>query len=386
MSQARLKIPVCGRRFGKSGLSKIAVVRGHGPRDAFLPGLIHGARIYWVAPIYKQTNRPWVEFKEMLRPITRQVRAVDREIHLINGGMLAVRSADQPDTLRGDGLDGAVLDEAAYMDPATWPEVIRPSLSDRMGWCLMPTTPDGHNWLYDEFEACKRKASAEAWQLPTSLNPLIPREDLAEARLDLGPQAYAQEYEAQFVQRRGAEWPAEYFGEHAWFDEWPADEDTFVRVLSLDPSSGKNQTSDFQAYVMAVYARPGLWYIDADIARTDYVKLIEKGQRIASWFRPHVWAIETNKFEGLKALAYQMFGGTLPYIADVVQHTDKVERIKNELTPLLARQLIRFKRNSPGAKLLVQQMRDFPIGDFDDGPDAFATALPVGRAMLNQQN
>ena len=36
--------------------------------------------------------------------------------------MIAVRSTHFADNLRGEGLDLAVLDEAAYMDPRVWPE------------------------------------------------------------------------------------------------------------------------------------------------------------------------------------------------------------------------------------------------------------------------
>ena len=57
--------------------------------------------------------------------------------------------ADNPDRLRGGGLDGVLLDEYADMKPAVWGEVIRPMLADRQGWATFIGTPKGRVGLYD---------------------------------------------------------------------------------------------------------------------------------------------------------------------------------------------------------------------------------------------
>ena len=57
--------------------------------------------------------------------------------------------ADDPDALRGVGLDGVVLDEAAFMKEEAWVNGIRPALSDRQGWAMFLTTPCGMNWIAD---------------------------------------------------------------------------------------------------------------------------------------------------------------------------------------------------------------------------------------------
>jgi hypothetical protein len=44
---------------------------------------------------------------------------------------------------------------------------------------------------------------------------------------------------------------------------------------------------------------------------------------------------------------------------------------------------LRFKTRSPGTNLLIQQMRDFPVADHDDGPDALEMAL---RLMIELWN
>jgi predicted phage terminase large subunit-like protein len=51
------------------------------------------------------------------------------------------------------------------------------------------------------------------------------------------------------------------------------------------------------------------------------------------------------------------------------------------LTPLLARGQLRFKEDSPGARLLVRQLRDFPNADHDDGPDSLEMAVWLAREL-----
>ena len=59
----------------------------------------------------------------------------------------------------------------------------------------------------------------------------------------------------------------------------------------------------------------------------------------------------------------------------------KVVRIRR-LTPLLSQGRLRFKTGSKGAKLLVEQLQDFPCGDFDDAPGALEVAFRLACEML----
>jgi hypothetical protein len=52
------------------------------------------------------------------------------------------------------------------------------------------------------------------------------------------------------------------------------------------------------------------------------------------------------------------------------------------LGPHLSARRMKFKDKSPGTKLLVDQLREFPIGDHDDGPDALEMAMRLAAGML----
>ncbi len=51
------------------------------------------------------------------------------------------------------------------------------------------------------------------------------------------------------------------------------------------------------------------------------------------------------------------------------QGVPKVARIRRLSQYVINREL-RFKADSPGCRLLVEQLMDFPLADHDDGPDA----------------
>ena len=43
-------------------------------------------------------------------------------------------------------------------------------------------------------------------------------------------------------------------------------------------------------------------------------------------------------------------------------------------------------RNTPGGRLLVQQLRDFPEGEFDDGPDSLAQSIRMMDRLVSGQD
>lgn len=88
--------------------------------------------------------------------------------------------------------------------------------------------------------------------------------------------------------------------------------------------------------------------------------------------RPQVVGIEATAFQAVLAAKGRRqavaAGVTLPSML-IHNQVAKPLRIRR-LGPALAQRRIRFNAGSWGARELVNQLRDFPIGDHDDGPDA----------------
>jgi len=160
--------------------------------------------LVWVAPSFPIASMIWRDLKHALRDAWSAKNEVDRRIELGSGGSISVRSADNPDSLRGVGLDGVVIDEAAFCQQETWTEAMRPALADKQGWAMFISTPCGQNWFFDLWNRAQTTDGMEAWQRPTSDNPIIPPSELEAAKLELGPFTFSQEFDAQFVSPEGA--------------------------------------------------------------------------------------------------------------------------------------------------------------------------------------
>ncbi len=158
-------------------------------------------RVWWVAPSYPQSSAAWRELKALAHQIPGKVIREDaRRIVLPGDGEISVRSADAPDSLRGEGLDLVVIDEAAFCPADVWTDALRPALSDRQGGALLISTPAGYSWFYEAWQRGQEgRDDWHSWQYPTSDNPLIPADEIDAARESLPDRTFRQEYLAEFI-------------------------------------------------------------------------------------------------------------------------------------------------------------------------------------------
>ena len=196
-SSARFKLLACGRRkhWGKTRLGV----------NECLDVAAKGGRAWWVAPSYKMSEVGWRPLRQIAGKIGAEIRKVDRQVILPGGGEVSVRSADNPDSLRGEGLDFVVVDECAFVPELAWTEALRPALSDRQGRAMFISTPKGRNWFWRLWQRGMDDTQGEwrSWQFPTSGNPFIAPTEIDAARRDLPERIYLQEYEAQFLEDAG---------------------------------------------------------------------------------------------------------------------------------------------------------------------------------------
>ena len=189
---------VAHRRAGKT-VATIADLQ-----DAALRSTKLRPRYAYIAPFLKQAKTvAWDYLRAGAAPLVAAGLAAINESELrvdyaTNQAQVRLYGADNADGLRGIYLDGVVLDEFADFDPRVWAEVIRPALSDRKGWATFIGTPKGRN---EFFELSRRAQSEPDWyhlELKASITGLIDREELDDARRQLTPEQYAQEFECSF--------------------------------------------------------------------------------------------------------------------------------------------------------------------------------------------
>jgi hypothetical protein len=177
-SDARFKVPVCGRRFGKSKMAGSDLV----------PRMFEPNKMFWaVGPTYDLGEK---EFRVVWEAIIRKLGFGKKQgvlssyskkqgnmfIEMPWGTRLEVRSADRPDSLVGEGLDHVIMCEAAKHQLDTWERFIRPALADKRGSADFPTTPEGHNWLYQLWRYGRNpefKDMYSSWRFPSWDNPVV---------------------------------------------------------------------------------------------------------------------------------------------------------------------------------------------------------------------
>ena len=122
------------------------------------------------------------------------------------GSVMEAKSAENPDSLIGEGLDWLVFDEFASCKAIVWEQYLRPTLTDREGVVLFIGTPRGYNWAYDLF---LRGQSSEfptwqSWRSPSWDNPHLSKDEIEQAKAELSQMVFGQEYGASFQSNVGA--------------------------------------------------------------------------------------------------------------------------------------------------------------------------------------
>ena len=195
----RFRVLVAGRRFGKSYLSCVELLRGAIERP--------GETYFYCAPTYRMAKDiAWKALKRLVPQIwIKSKNETDLRIELINDSVIELKGTENAMALRGRSLAGVVLDEAAFMDSEVWFEVIRPALADKQGWTLFISTPDGTaSWFYDLWCFCSEEWDDwQRWSFTTVEGGNVPPEEVEAARAQLDARTFRQEFEASFENLSG---------------------------------------------------------------------------------------------------------------------------------------------------------------------------------------
>ncbi len=194
MSAKRWGVVVCHRRFGKTVWAINHILR------AALMCEKNNPRLAYMAPTYRQAkNVAWDYIKEYAGKIPG-VRFHETELRcdLPTGARISLLGAENPDSLRGIYLDGCVMDEVADMPENVFPEVLRPALSDRKGFCIFLGTPKGHNAFYEKYEEAVANDDWLAAVYKASETGILDQEELDAAKVMMSSDQYAQEFECSW--------------------------------------------------------------------------------------------------------------------------------------------------------------------------------------------
>ena len=276
---ARFGVLACGRRWGKTRLGAALCVAT----------AVQGGRAWWVAPSYRMALVGWRLIHALAAAVPlAEIRRGDMAVLFPGGGEVRVRSADNPDSLRGEGLDFAILDECAFMHEDAWRQAIRPALSDRQGRALFISTPKGRNWFWRLFARAQAGEDGwRAWRFPTSANPYIRPAEIEAARRDLPERIFRQEYLAEFIDdaggvfRRVIEAATAEARDHA--------EDGHEYVFGVDWA----RENDFTAFAVVDVTTRALVHLER-MNQVEYTHQTMRLKALAERFSPRVIVAEAN--------------------------------------------------------------------------------------------
>jgi phage terminase large subunit len=195
-SLKRFNVLVCHRRFGKSvlAINELILHAVNNPNH----------KLAYIAPTYRQGKAiAWDYLKQYTKPLMYfggDKNETELRIDLWNGSKIQIYGADNNDSLRGLGFHGVIMDEYAIMAPRTWTEIVRPAISDTLGWVIFIGTPMGHNQFWEVYDYALR--GHKDWfgkMYRASETNVIPDDELKEAASIMTEEQYNQEFECSFT-------------------------------------------------------------------------------------------------------------------------------------------------------------------------------------------
>tara|TARA_Y100001937_G_scaffold123748_1_gene187180 strand:+ start:54 stop:1292 length:1239 start_codon:yes stop_codon:yes gene_type:complete len=195
--KARFRVVVAGRRFGKTflAINELAKFARYPNR-----------RCLYIATTYRQAKN--VILNDLIQMLAeknwiKKINHSDLEITLVNGSVIALRSSDNKEALRGTKWHFIVFDEFASMDPETYSSVLRPTLSDTGGHALFIGTPFGRNHFWELYNNAGALQDWSSHQFTTLQGGHVPKEEIEAAKRDLDERTFNQEFNATFEDARG---------------------------------------------------------------------------------------------------------------------------------------------------------------------------------------
>jgi len=359
-SNARFKILVCGRRWGKTRLCAVMA----------LAAAVQGKQVWWLAPTYSVSGIGYKLMRNLVAPLKCEIMASTRTIVFPSGGWISFKSGDKPDNLRGESLDLVIIDEADFIPDGErlWMEVLRPALADRKGAAIMISTPNVENgWFHNLFKLGVSPGEVKSWRFTSYDNPFIDPKELDALKTQLTDIAFRREIMAEFVSAAGALVRPEWI---KLSDPPPVLGPVYMAV---DLAISEKSNADYTAIVTLTKDSKGnIYVLSALRTRAPFNSILEFIKSQASIWQPELIGIETVQYQ--QAVVQELLRTTSLPVIGIKPDKDKIARF----TPLQAR----FEQglvyiNPEINPYYLQELQSFPVGSHDDMVDATAYAYQL---------
>ncbi len=263
----------------------------------------------------------------------------EKTVEFENGTFVQYKTAVEPQSLRGAGLDILWIDEAAFIRTKDAYDVVRPALSDKIGRVITTTTPHGKNWFWDKFFSGKVLDDPNQARVEyTSIDrPNFYKEEWVEARDTMHPSLFKQEYMASFDAMSGLSLDGSWLHYYTMGDEdlahdlvaLPRGEDGKIRLrkyIGVDPSTGE---SDDQFAISCIGISEDMtqaFLLDYWLGHLQFPDQVDKIREYQLRWKPELIGIEANAYQRSLAQQANRLQG-FPGIVAVISKGSKTERL-----------------------------------------------------------
>lgn len=193
----RFFVVAIGRQAGKSWLAKYTLLDRAINRQQ---------QCVWVAPSIPTARSHWDDLVSMVEKSgipTKKISQAGKQIIFADGGQISVRSAVEPDNMRGLTVDYVVMDEAAFFRNGeyVWYSIVLPMVTASRGVVLFTSTPNGRNYFWQLYLQGNKPDSTlyKSWHAPSTVSPYQDRDLLEVIRQSMPEYQYKEEFEAEFL-------------------------------------------------------------------------------------------------------------------------------------------------------------------------------------------
>jgi len=182
---ARFKVLMCGRRWGKSLLAQTQAITK----------IFRQQRVAYITPTFLLAKSFFRDVSALLPPELCEVNKSDLIIRH-GTGELRFFTGERLENMRGLKFHHAIIDEAPYLKDLEndWQNIVRPTLTDYEGTALFVSTPRGKDFFYSL--TLRNDANWHSWHFTTYDNPFMPVSEIELAKKELPPPVFEQEYMA----------------------------------------------------------------------------------------------------------------------------------------------------------------------------------------------
>ena len=326
----RFNVLVLHRRAGKT-----VMMINHMLRSALMNPLPN-SRYAFLSPTFKQGKATaWDYIKTYAGKIPgTKFNESELRCDLPNGARITILGAENDQALRGIFLDGCVFDETQSIKPTIFPEIIRPALADRKGWCVFIGTPKGRNYFYELYEQARENKDWFSCVFKASDTKILDNEELKAAQEVMSKDLYEQEFECSFQ----AAITGSYYGhiieslaKEGRVGDVPYDDNLDVETwwdLGLNDSTSIWFAQRYKGEIRLID-----YYENSGFGLDHYIDIIDqKGYDYSKHIAPHDIKVRELGNMGKSRLESALELGIAFEVAPKVSIEDGIEAVRKELT------------------------------------------------------